>query len=343
MMAITHAIISTTGTAIILSSADPMTLAVAVLGSQLPDLDSTSSIIGQIFFPISSWIEDRFPHRTITHSLLATAFWTVVSSAIGYYWLGDVWGLIALPLGHVLACFSDCFTRQGVQLFYPYPVWAISVSNPNRRLRTGSPAEYYVLVIATALLLVSINIFNGANGGITNIVSVNLGLRNEIVKTYNESANNHLFYVNIKGYKTTDRSPIDKKYLIVDNVGEEFIVTDGENIYQTGKQIIVTKLELEQGEQTEPMIKQLTFDDELATIQLKLLWNSLPEDKRMRTYLSGKLTVDYAEDIQNPDPNQYPVVSLGGDTIELSYCSLPLAINTLKGQYAIGDLSVLIK
>jgi inner membrane protein len=48
-------------------------LGLAVIGSQLPDLDTTTSTIGKIFFPISSWIEDRFPHRSVTHCLLATA------------------------------------------------------------------------------------------------------------------------------------------------------------------------------------------------------------------------------------------------------------------------------
>ena len=52
---------------------NPLALGLALLGSQLPDLDTTTSTIGQICFPLSNWLEDNFPHRTITHSLLATA------------------------------------------------------------------------------------------------------------------------------------------------------------------------------------------------------------------------------------------------------------------------------
>jgi inner membrane protein len=63
---------ATAGTSLILGTADPLPLGLAILGSQLPDLDTTQSTIGKIFFPLSSWIEDRFPHRSITHSLLAT-------------------------------------------------------------------------------------------------------------------------------------------------------------------------------------------------------------------------------------------------------------------------------
>ena len=81
MMAITHAAIGSAtalraiaaaGTSLILGTAEPLPLGLAILGSQLPDIDTTTSTIGKIFYPISSWIEDRFPHRSITHSLLAT-------------------------------------------------------------------------------------------------------------------------------------------------------------------------------------------------------------------------------------------------------------------------------
>ena len=146
MLAITHCALALAGTSLILGTADPLPLGLAILGSQLPDLDTTTSTIGKIFFPISSWIEDRFPHRTITHSLLATAAIAVVSLSVNYFWLqGDIKSAIALPLGHLLACFSDTFTKQGVQLFYPEPVWAVSVSNPRRRLKTGGAGELWVL------------------------------------------------------------------------------------------------------------------------------------------------------------------------------------------------------
>ena len=56
-----------------LGTNNPVALGLALLGSQLPDLDTTTSTIGQICFPLSNWLEDNFPHRSITHSLLATA------------------------------------------------------------------------------------------------------------------------------------------------------------------------------------------------------------------------------------------------------------------------------
>jgi inner membrane protein len=197
-MSITHALIAAAGTSLMLATADPMALGLAVLGSQLPDLDTTTSTIGKIFFPLSSFIEDRFPHRSITHSLLATGFIAAVSLPIGYL-LGNWLSAIALPLGHLLACFSDCFTKQGVQLFFPDPAWAISVSNPNRRIRTGSTAEYWVLVVAAAALVLGIWL---ATGGVAvQKVSQQLGLTDGILGAYNQNAATHHVYADIQGVK----------------------------------------------------------------------------------------------------------------------------------------------
>ena len=106
MMAITHCSIAAAGTSLVLGTASPLTIGLAVLGSQLPDIDTTTSTIGKIFYPISSWIEDRFPHRSVTHSLLATAGITAASLGVNYFFLhGSLKAAIALPLGHLLAWF----------------------------------------------------------------------------------------------------------------------------------------------------------------------------------------------------------------------------------------------
>ena len=42
MMAITHCAYATAGTSLILGTAEPLPLGLAILGSQLPDLDSTT-------------------------------------------------------------------------------------------------------------------------------------------------------------------------------------------------------------------------------------------------------------------------------------------------------------
>ena len=338
-MAITHCAIAAAGTSLILGTAEPLPLGLAILGSQLPDIDTTTSTIGKIFYPISSWIEDRFPHRSVTHSLLATAGITVVSLAINYFFLhGSIKAAIALPLGHLLACFSDTFTKQGVQLFYPEPVWAISVSNPRRRLKTGGAGELWVLGIAIALLTLGIYLANG--GGITQKVSQNLGLRDGIVRIYNENASTNKVYARIAGYWTSDRTNADGKYLIIGNEGNEFIVTDGKGVYKTGEQIITSKVTTEVGEAATTEIRNLTFNDEDAVQPLLELKQNYPNAD---VFISGDLAVDFPEDIKIPfTKNSYATASLNGTTLKLSYCPLDKAIALLREQYAVGTVEVRI-
>jgi inner membrane protein len=180
MMALTHSIIAAAGVSLIFTTANPLHLALAIAGSQLPDLDTSTSTIGQILFPISNWIENRYPHRSITHSLIATVAIALFSIPV-YFYIDWKTGL-CLPLGHLLSCFSDVFTKQGVQLFWPHPAWCISVSNPNRRLQTGGIGEYWVLAIAAAVLIAALNL--SQTGGPTALVGSSLGLRSNATEIY---------------------------------------------------------------------------------------------------------------------------------------------------------------
>jgi inner membrane protein len=335
MMSITHSAIALSGTSLILGTANPLSLGLAVIGSQLPDLDTTTSTIGKIFFPISSWIEDRFPHRSITHCLLATAAIAIISISIGYF-LGDIKTAIALPLGHLLSCFSDTFTKQGVQLFYPEPVWAISVSNPRRRLKTGGAGELWVLGIAIALLCFGIYLSNG--GGISQKVSQSLGLKDGVIELYNQNASTHQVYANITGVWASDRTSADGKYLIIGNEGNEFVISDEKGVYKTGEQIITSKVSTTVGEAAKTEIKNLSFDDEEAIAQLSELQQTYPGAE---IYLNGELTVDFPEDVKIPvEPNQMVTAELVGSSLKFSYCEVGNAIALLKEQYAIGTVEI---
>ncbi|MFN9174867.1 MAG: metal-dependent hydrolase [Synechocystis sp.] len=133
MMSVTHMAIAVSATSLIFSTAHPMALGVAAIGALIPDIDTSTSLLGQIFFPVSRWIEKRYPHRSITHSLVASGAIAALISPLALLQGGLLsgvagWQWWCLPFGHLVACFSDCFTVQGVQLFWPNPAWAISVS-----------------------------------------------------------------------------------------------------------------------------------------------------------------------------------------------------------------------
>lgn len=355
-----------------------MVLGLSVIGSQLPDLDTSTSLIGQVCFPVSSWIEDRYPHRSITHCFLASVFLLAASLGVCHFLLGvTAFKLaIALPLGHLLSVFADTFTKQGVQLFFPNPVWCVCGSNPKRRLTTGGTGEYWVLAGAVGLLLFSINLTN--SGGIVQSATQGLGLRSGIVQSYNQTAGSNLVYAHVKGVLVSDRSPVDDRFLILGNEGSEFVLwrrhstrhsaydtgetpsqqdlygngelsspqstyNTGEissrySIYKTGENIIVDSLKTEVGSPADTRIITISFDDEAAVTKLE----------ELRTYpgqifLTGSLTIDFPEDVAiELQPDQLRVLEVTGSTVTLNYCPLDKAIAALREQYSVGSLEVKI-
>ncbi|MEG4634103.1 metal-dependent hydrolase [Microcoleus sp. AR_TQ3_B6] len=331
MMALTHAIISTAGISLILTTNDPIHLALVIAGSQLPDLDTSTSAIGQILFPISNWIENRYPHRSITHSLIATVAIAVFASPLYFYADWKTW--LCLPLGHLISCFSDVFTKQGVQLFWPHPAWCISVSNPHKRLQTGGTGEYWVLAIAIAVLAIALNL--SSSGGPTAFVGNTLGLRVNAVDKYQQnSASNHV-WAEISGTFATDSSRADGKYFLVAADGNEFIVSSQKGqIYKTGENIISDRLIVEVGKLASSSVQSLEFDEEEFSIV------PIPN---AAVFISGEVLVDDPELVKiGTDSKQFTVAKLTGDSLTFTYCPLEKAIALLKDQIISGSIEAKI-
>jgi inner membrane protein len=330
MMSLTHAVISATATSLILQSADPVVLGVAILSSQLPDIDTTESTIGSMFYPIASWIEARFPHRSITHSLLATAAIALLTWLSWLILTYPVKVAIAIPLGYFISCFADTFTKQGVQLFYPEPVWCVCGANPRRRLKTGGRGEYWVMAVSVVVLLISLH-FN-ASGGIVQTATTSLGLKDPgIMRTYNQNAANHRIWATVEGYKSSDRSPVSGRFLVV---GEDsgFILTDGTKVHHVGKSLITSSLKLEVGKPVTVTTGQLTFDDEEVNPKLKTVTGE--------AYLNGSVDVDMPEAMPQVDTAAGEIISISGSKVTLNYCPVPQAMQALENQWAIGTLEV---
>ncbi len=339
MMAITHAAIATSAASLVfgLGTDNLAALGLALLGSQLPDIDTTTSTIGKICFPLSSWIEDNFPHRTITHSLLATAAIAAIALPIGYF-THHLITAAALPFAHAVACFSDTFTPKGVQLFYPVHFWAAAGSNPHRRIRTGSSGEFWVLAIATTLLIFGIWVNN--NGGMLRNLGQNLGLSSTVTATYNEKAATHHVYARVTGFWESDRSNADGEYLILDSKGKEFILTDGENVYKTGVNIITSKVKTIVGEESENIIQTLSFNDEQATDKLNQLQEKYPANLIV---VSGELTIDLPDKIDEfTQPNTMKTFDVSSNKVTFNNCLLDEVVEVLDEQYAIGSVELTI-
>lgn len=142
-------------------------LSLCIFTSILPDIDHTKSIIGKLFYPVAKYLDKKFGHRTITHSLTALIpiflfFLFFELNFINPYF--DRTG-IAFSLIFLFSYFShlilDMLTIQGIPLFYPFLKNPCVVpANPSMRFRSGNlKSEAMVLFLFTIVLMSSYDLF----------------------------------------------------------------------------------------------------------------------------------------------------------------------------------------
>lgn len=82
MLGISHMLISGTVTSLILGTASPTIIATGAIAGLLPDIDISISPAGRMLPWISTLFERKMPHRSCTHSLVASGVIAAASYAI---------------------------------------------------------------------------------------------------------------------------------------------------------------------------------------------------------------------------------------------------------------------
>lgn len=132
--------------------ASPWTLATTLLASVLPDCDHTRSPIGKLLFPLAKWLNRRFGHRTITHSIPALVALTLLVSLVEKTYFDHFRVSIAFCLAYWSHLLFDMCTLQGVPLMYPFKKNPfVLIGNPDARIRVG---DYRREAIAFSVFLV---------------------------------------------------------------------------------------------------------------------------------------------------------------------------------------------
>jgi inner membrane protein len=134
-----------------------------VVGSLLPDIDHTKSIIGKLFYPLARWLDRRFGHRTVTHSLLFLIGVTVLTVLLESFLQSPDHNIALILFFSVLSHFIlDMVTLQGIPLFYPFrrnP--CVIPGNPDMRIESGNfKAETTAFLIFVALSFSSYDLFS---------------------------------------------------------------------------------------------------------------------------------------------------------------------------------------
>lgn len=361
MMSRTHIALAVAGTSLVLGTADPVVLSLSAIASQLPDVDTTKSYSGRVLFPLSSYLEKRFAHRSITHSFLALAIFAVVIFPVTFFGYKYYLGLVS---GYFWGFFGDVFTKSGVALFYPSKVRAICPANPRLRLSTGSNAEWFVLFILVVFAILSIQI-NSA-GGIVRSFNQALGLPSGAIETVNQDASRYLLKAHIKGRNAITQEPVEKAYEIIQPLNQNDLLVKDElgTTYRVGNsqesQIVASQMKIERVAPITTTVTNIFLDDEdlyekiLALLQTEndpvnsnssQNWGA--RGAETRTYLSGTLTIFDADGLIIPTHiDRYDTITLQPGS-DIAYARLIAAspqevIRLLGDYYASGSLVVRI-
>ncbi len=195
MTAKNHFLFSISVASLTLGTVDPFVLLLAGAMSLLPDIDSSKSVIGKIFFPLSRLIERHFPHRTFTHSFFMTAILAI--GAIPLAFEGTEFYFAAL-IGFFCGWFLDVFTKAGVSAFYPMSMARLVIpANPALRLSTGSKNEWFFSIIFLALFVISFQLHS--SGGMMQIFTSLLAQPTGVTELYLAHSNKNRVYVNLSG------------------------------------------------------------------------------------------------------------------------------------------------
>jgi len=302
MMSKTHAALSVAVTSFAMGTADPVTLAIAAGASLAPDVDTTKSLAGRALFPVSRFLENRFAHRTITHSFVATGMVALLALPLRWALAGDgatYWR--ALVFGFFFGWFGDVFTKSGVAAFYPFTAARLVVPrNPRLRLSTGAKGEYLVLALLVCAGIASIHL--NTEGGLMMAFGNLMGQPESAITLFQKEGARHQVLVTIEGRNAATGQWVNMSGAeVVDVDGGTLIVRDaGGAMFQVGAaaqcsqcQIQAERIGAMTGAPIETESRELRFYDR----EMRDVIAAIPQTPGARLVFSGELSLKGAHSL----------------------------------------------
>jgi len=338
LLSITHLLISTASVSVALGTADPAVLGAGAIASQLPDLDKSDSFMGRIIPPLSIWIEQKYAHRTVTHSLISTLALAIALIPVGFLWSWQGYG--AILIGQFMGWFSDCFTKAGVAAFYPSPLRLVIPSNPHLRLKSGSTNEYWVMGVTALVLVASVNL--ASSGGVTEQFARSFfrdaATAAQLFQRYGAE---RVITVEVEGMHMVTSQAIAQTYTVIETTANDLIAEDISNhrLYKIGTAPDV---------QIRPSSVRTTVGDPLVIVAQEYhieevgvldLVRQLPAE----AYVSGALILDDMAELYIPtEIEAFPTLRVFGGQVELR-SARPEEIVTILGDYWVRRGKIICK
>ena len=266
---------------------------IATISSLIPDLDTRQSIIGKAFPLVSNWINEKFGHRSITHSLIIQVIvWLILAVLVRLDYITDNTA-IAIASGWFSHSCADMITKSGVCFFWPSRTRCVSWSNTKLRIETMGLGEW---LWSITMFIISIPLFLVAIGGqgATGVVSYALGDIKMAVNEYQTRKGLNAFYLDVQGTDNKTLNRIDGKYYIIAVKSESsFVLLDGNSTVVASNSSsgdwFISYATLEQGNPERTHI----IDLKKTEIDSDNLLSALDDViGRRKAFITGKLAVE---------------------------------------------------
>ncbi|MES9902824.1 MAG: metal-dependent hydrolase [Sedimenticola sp.] len=285
--------------------------ALTAAASLLPDIDLPTSKFGRVLFWLSTRLERRFGHRTLTHSILALFVVAMLAGPLYPVEPAWFWAVVGGYWSHI---WIDMVNLRGADLLWPSPVRVVFPGNRRYRLETGSKAE---MVLLTSFLAFSALLYPVAGSGFRVGLQHLLGNFEMAHDTFIKNAGSYWYTLKLDAIDnlTLEHVECDCQVVGAWKMGL-IVIKDGEpravGMSQDKHNLYPTHAELVKGEPLRVVAHRVNMRGR----SLRWLLDRL--DKRHTFYLSGQVVVGRAAaPVENID--LYRPASLSGKVLRLHY------------------------
>lgn len=195
---------------------DALALGVAGLSALAPDIDHRGSRLGFVLWPISTWIEKKYGHRTITHSVVGLLIFAALCLPMFLHSSTRFWFPAAI-IGYISHLLADAATKSGVPLAWPNRARYVFPGDANYRVRTGSMAELCIMLVFLAIGAVLIPV---AKAGPRRLLHMATGDMPGALRDQEDYGKDSDTEVEIDGYDTLEQNTISGRFPVIGRRGD---------------------------------------------------------------------------------------------------------------------------
>ena len=294
-------------------------------GAVLPDLDTTTSGPGRFARPLSAWLERRFGHRTLTHSLLFLALLWAAALPLPP---GPRTALLAGWASHLLL---DTLNVNGVPLLWPLRLQFWFFPSRALRVRYGSPQE---ATLALFLALAAFVLWPLAGLGFDTAFRHLVASPETAVADYLKWRDRRAVRVRLTGFNRVTQERVEGEFRVVEAVGRRGILIEDElgrtlEVSRDG-QVVAYRVRAFPAERVEVRVYRLALGGRLVGDLLA----ALPASAR-RVWLTGELELAAAAPPLVAPPGTYPRVRATGQgrTRLVLHAARPEDLAPLAGRF----------